>query len=71
MFWTLVMRLWDSLWERLQRWMVVGLHLLRRYFRPLTNERRETVLYLRRKERAYRTLRPVPWRAPSSSMQLI
>jgi hypothetical protein len=38
--------------------MIVGLHLLRRYFLPLTNERRETVLYLRRKERAYRTLRP-------------
>jgi hypothetical protein len=39
--------------------MVVGLHLLRRsYFLPLTKKRRETVLYLRRKERAYRTLRP-------------
>ena len=37
--------------------MVVGLHLLRRsYFLPLTNERRETVLYLLRKEGAYRAL---------------
>ena len=35
--------------------MVVGLHLLRRsYFLPLMNKRRETVLYLLRKERAYR-----------------
>ena len=49
------MRLLDSLWERLWRWMVVGLHLLRRsYFLPLTNKREETVLYLPRKERAYR-----------------
>ena len=45
MFWILAMRLWDSLW------MVVGLHLLRRsYFLPLTKKRR--------KERAYRALRP-------------
>ena len=36
MFWTLVMRLWDNLWERLSRWMIVGLHLLcRSYFLPL------------------------------------
>ena len=40
-------------------WGDVGLHLLRRsYFLPLTKERRETVLYLPRKERAYRTQRP-------------
>jgi hypothetical protein len=39
--------------------MVVGLHLLRRsYFLPLTRKRRDTVLYLPRSERAYRTLRP-------------
>ena len=56
MSWTLVMRLLDSLWGRLE-WLVVGLHLLRRsYFLPLMNKRRETVLYLLRKERAYRSL---------------
>lgn len=37
--------------------MVVGL-LRRSYFLPLMNKRRETVLYLLRKERAYRTLWP-------------
>ena len=37
--------------------MVVGLHLLRRsYFLPLTNKKRETVLYLPRKVRVYRML---------------
>ena len=37
----------------------MGLHLLcRSYFLPLTNKRRETVLYLPRKERAYRKLWP-------------
>ena len=56
MFWTLVMRLLDSLWERLQ-WWIVGLHLLcRSCFLPLTKKSRETVLYLLRKERAYRSL---------------
>ena len=35
----------------------MGLHsLCRSYFLPLTNKRRETVLYLPRKERAYRML---------------
>ena len=52
------MRLLDSLWGRLWRW-VLGLHLLSRsYFLPLTKKRRETVLCLLRKERAYRTLQP-------------
>ena len=37
----------------------MGLHLLRRsYFLPLMKKRRETVLYLPRSERAYRTLQP-------------
>ena len=44
---------------------MVGLHLLRRsYFLPLTKKRRETVLYLPRKERAYRTLRPGALESP-------
>ena len=39
--------------------MVVGLHLLRRsYFLPLAKKRRKTVLFLPRKESAYRTQRP-------------
>ena len=67
MFWTLVMRLWDNLWERLSRWMIVGLHLLcRSYFLPLMRKRRETVLYLPRSERAYRTLRPGALASPLS-----
>ena len=60
------MRLLDSLWERLQWWMVVGLHLLRRsYFLPLM-KKKETVLYLLRKERAYRTLWPGTLASPLS-----
>ena len=36
-----------------------GLHLLRRsYFSAMTNKKRETVFYLLRKERAFRTLQP-------------
>jgi hypothetical protein len=47
--------------------MVVGLHLLRRsYFLPLTRKRRDTVLYLPRSERAYRTLRPGALASPLS-----
>ena len=38
---------------------MVGLHLLRKsFFLPSMKKRRETVLYLLRKERAYRTLWP-------------
>ena len=38
---------------------MVGLHFLRRlYFLLLTKKRRETVLYLPRKERAYKMLSP-------------
>ena len=38
------MRLLDSLWERLEWWMVVGLHLLlRSYFLQLMKKRRDTV----------------------------
>ena len=54
MSWTPVMRLLDSLWERLWRWMVCLYLLCRLCFLPLMNKRRETVLYLLRKERAYR-----------------
>ena len=51
------MRLLDSLWERLEWWMVVGLHLLlKSYFLQLMKKRRDTVLYLPRKERVYRML---------------
>ena len=46
--------------------MVVGLHLLRRsYFLPLM-KKKETVLYLLRKERAYRTLWPGTLASPLS-----
>ena len=39
--------------------MLVGHHILRRsYFLPLANKRRDTVLYLQRKDRTYRILRP-------------
>ena len=56
--WTPGMRLLDSLWERLQQWMV-GLRLLHRScFLPLMEKRRETVLNLLRKERTCRTLQP-------------
>ena len=56
--WTLGMRLLDSLWEKLQPWMV-GLCLLRRsWFLPLMKKRRETVLYLWRMGRTCRTLWP-------------
>ena len=45
--------------------MVVGLHLLRRsYFLPLANKRRQTVLFLPRKEGAYRTQRPRALESP-------
>ena len=45
--------------------MVVGLHLLRRsYFLPLAKKRRETVLFLARKESAYRTQRPSTLESP-------
>ena len=45
----------------------MGLHLLcRSYCLPLTKERRETVLYLLRKDRAYRTLRPGALASPLS-----
>ena len=40
MFWTPVMRLLDSLWGRLWRWMVVGLHFLcRSYFSAIDEEK--------------------------------
>ena len=56
MFWTLIMRLLDSLWGRLQQWEL-GLHLLcRSYFLPLMKKKMETVLYFLRKERACRAL---------------
>ena len=43
----------------------MGLHLLRRsYFLPLANKRRETVLFLPRKEGAYRTQRPSALESP-------
>ena len=43
----------------------MGLHLLRRsYFLPLANKRRETVLFLPRKEGAYRTQRPRALESP-------
>ena len=45
--------------------MVVGLHLLRRsYFLPLAKKRRETVLFLPRKESGYRTQRPSALESP-------
>ena len=53
------MRLLDSLWGRLWRWMVVGLHFLRRSYLSTIDEEKEGDCALPpEKGGAYRALQP-------------